>query len=105
MTTCPNTSVPLSNDGIHYGTNNVATLYALSVTDLSHINNTSVHEPRQALAQSVGLAQHLLANPRLTATTIVIDLDLLRQQCNQEQTARQIAQNLVTQHEVQIPQL
>jgi ABC-type taurine transport system ATPase subunit len=50
----------------------------LSVIDLSSINTTSIQELHQPLAQSVGLAKHLLVNPRLTATTKAVDRDCLR---------------------------
>jgi hypothetical protein len=63
MTSCSKTPVPLSDDGLHYSSNHLATLNDRSVTDLSYIDTTTIQELHQALAQSVGLAQHLLANP------------------------------------------
>jgi hypothetical protein len=105
MTSCSNTQAPLSDDGIRYCASNLATLHELSVTDLSCINTTSIQELRQALRQSVGLAQHLLSNLRLIATTMAVDHDCLRQQRNQEWTTLQIAHNHVTQHKAEIQQL
>jgi hypothetical protein len=78
---------PLFNDKLCYSANNLKILGDLSVTDLGRINTTSIQELHQAPAQTVGLAKHLLANPGLTATTMVVDRDHLRQPCDQEQTA------------------
>jgi hypothetical protein len=97
MTSHSKTPVPLSNDGLHYSASNLATLNDLSVIDMSCIDSTTIQELRQTLAQSVGLAQHQVANPWLIATTMVVDDDHLREQPDQERTAQQIAQNLVTQ--------
>jgi hypothetical protein len=72
---------------------------------MSVIDTTSIQQLCQALAQSVGLAQHLLVNSQLTATTMVVDHNDLKQQCDHEWTAQQIAQNLLTQHEGEIQQL
>jgi hypothetical protein len=74
-----NTPVPLSNDGLGYSASNLAILNNFSVNDLSRINATSIQELRQALGQSVVLAQHLLKNSRLTATAMVVDYNCLRQ--------------------------
>jgi hypothetical protein len=79
MTTHSNTPVPLSNDGLRYSTNGLVTLKYLSVTDLSCIDTTSIQELYQALTQSVGLTQHLLANPWLIAITMEVDHDYFRQ--------------------------
>jgi hypothetical protein len=90
MTSCTNTLLPLSDDGPRYSVNDLATLNNLWVTELSSIDTTSIQELCQPLAQSVGLAQHLLVNPQLTAITMVVNHDRLRQQLDQEQTDRQI---------------
>jgi hypothetical protein len=79
MTLDSNTMVPLSNDELGDSVNDLVTLNDLSVTDLSRIDSTSIQELYQALSQFVGLAQHLLVNPQLTATTMVVDHDRLRQ--------------------------
>jgi hypothetical protein len=100
-----NTLAPLSDDGLRYSANDLTTLNNLSVTNLSHIDSSFNQELHQALGQSVALVQHLLGNPRLTATTMVVDCDHLRQQRNQEQTAWQVAQNLVRQCVAEIQQL
>jgi hypothetical protein len=92
----------VSDDGLCYSANNLATLDDLFVTDLSHNNSTSIQELRQAFGQSVALAQHLLRNLELKATTIVVDCDHLRQQHVQEGILQQIVQNLVSQCEAEI---
>jgi hypothetical protein len=85
MTSHSNTPAPLFDDGLYYSTIDLATLNDLSVTDLSCIDSTSIQELRQVLGQSDVLAQHLLRNSRLTATTIVVvDRDRLRQEHDQE---------------------
>jgi hypothetical protein len=63
MTSNSNTSVPLSDDGLYYSANDLASLNDLPVTDLSCIKTTSIQELYQAFAQSVELAQHLLQTP------------------------------------------
>jgi hypothetical protein len=49
VTSCSNTAAPLSDDGLHHSTSNLGTLNDLSVTDLSHIDTTSIQELCQAL--------------------------------------------------------
>jgi hypothetical protein len=85
VTSRSNTTAPLSDDGLHYSANNLATLNNLSVTDLSCIDSTFFQEPYQSLALLVELAQPLLGNPRLTATTMVVECDHLRQPGDLEQ--------------------
>jgi hypothetical protein len=96
MTSHTNTCVPRSDDGLRYSDSNLTTLNNLSVTDQSCIDTTSMQELCQALTQSVGLAQHLLANPQLIAAFMAVDHDHLRQQQNQEHMAQQIVQTHVT---------
>jgi hypothetical protein len=105
MTSCFNTPALLYNDGLCFSTSDLATLNDLSVSDLSHIDTTSIQELCQALEQLVVLAQYLLGSPRLKATVMVVDYDHLRQQCDQERTAQLMAHNLVTQRKVKILQL
>jgi hypothetical protein len=52
--------------------------------NLGHIDATSIQELHQVLGQSVALEQHLLENPQITATTMVVDCDRLRQQQDHE---------------------
>jgi hypothetical protein len=105
MTSGCNTPAPLGNNGLWYSIIDLATLNDLSVTDLSHIHTTSIHELHQALGQLVALTQHLLWNSWLLATIIVVDCNHLRLHHDQAWSTWQIAQNLVIQCETEIQQL
>jgi hypothetical protein len=91
-----NTSAPPSADGQHKSTSNLVTLNDHSVADLSCINSTSIHEPLKALRESIALVQYLLENTGLAATTMAVEHDYLRQQCDQDQFTWLIAESLVT---------
>jgi hypothetical protein len=84
MTSHFNTQVQLSDATLCYSTSDLTTLNDLSVTDMSCMNMTSIQELYSVLAQSVQQAQHLVANPQLTAPPMVVDHDDLRQQHNLE---------------------
>jgi hypothetical protein len=69
------------------------------------INAISIQDLHQVLGQSVEVVQHLQANPHFITTAMVMDCNLLKQQCNQEQTIKHIAQNLATLYKTKIQQL
>jgi hypothetical protein len=69
---------------------------------LSHIDTTSFQKLCQALAQLVGLAQHLPTNPWLAANTMAVDYNCLRQQGDQNRMARQIEKTYITQCDAKI---
>jgi hypothetical protein len=70
MTSWSNTPVPLSDDLPRNSTSDLATLNDFSVKDRTHIDNSSIYELRQAIAQSVGLGQQLLGIEQPIDTTI-----------------------------------
>jgi hypothetical protein len=79
MISYSNNQSPLFDDALQLSSHNLITLTDLSITNMSHINTIAIQELCQALRQSVGLAQHLLANSCFTATPMVVDHDCLRQ--------------------------
>jgi hypothetical protein len=78
VTSCSNMPAPLPDDGLYYCAYILTTLTNLSIININYINIISIQDLGQVLGQSVELAQHPIANPHFTASTILIDSDLLR---------------------------
>jgi hypothetical protein len=68
----------LSDDRLHYSTQDKTTLTDFSITYINCIDSSSLQEPCQALRQLVELAQHLLVYYHHMVTGMVIDYNSLK---------------------------